>query len=147
LHNDYSHTKLRETLAAMPAFRESMTLDRLLGYGSIASITVAKPDEPTIDMVFYSSGAAALAKCLDNDFRRLGAAELERIAPGAPKGELYMQIEFRSPSAWDSQKFYNDSIEYFATSSYAETIEWLDRNPPDKTIDRSIPPNAPFPPD
>jgi hypothetical protein len=128
-HYNYSNAELRETLAAMPAFRESMTLEKLAGYENISAITVIEYEEMNLKYKISSSDIAALAMHLDNDFRRLDAGVLMGRSANVINAPLKLQIEIRHSRGWDSGGFYTDTIGYTVTSSYTETLKWLGRKP------------------
>jgi hypothetical protein len=129
LHSNYSTKELRKTLADMSCFREGMTLERLIGYEYIAGFAVeySKGSKGSLrDLRLTDSEVLALAKCLDNDFRRLSASELTEKSPDFL---LEFIIDVKYPKSGKSQGYDSYEIDYAVTSSYTETLTWLDEHP------------------
>jgi len=129
MHSNYSTMELREALATMTCFREGMTLERLVGYENIAGFSVVdatgfSSKYKQEELKLFDAEMIALAKCMDNDFRSLSAAEL---AGKTPDISLMFSIEVRYPKSGNLRGYNTYEINYVVTPSYTETLAWMDK--------------------
>ena len=151
LYYKYANDELREELAGMPAFREAVTLESLVGHENISSVSISKSyfDEHPDSGIKYASSYAMpasreeggyealnlpenklreLAQCMDRDFLALSAQEIAGTQGKAPETVTIFHIEYRNPDEDSSQGFYTRYLLYTVTSFNKETVAWMERN-------------------
>jgi len=145
LRRDYSDDALREGLAGMAAFREGVTIDRLIGYGNISSVELyyieargeggyyfndrTAKDLDTMLAKLPDDKIRELVQCMDRDFMRLSAQELAGTVNPVPQELAAFTIEYSKPSDVSERGYYTRSFNYTVTSSYPETLDFLRRLP------------------
>ena len=146
LQQDFTNNETRETLAGMDVFRESATLERLVGYDNIVSVVYSTVG-PWLDNDKYYNDRAdngagdkarqipddkirEMAQCMDRDFLRLSAQEIAGTAQPMPEELALFIIEYREPRENDIHGYYTRTFTYMVTSSFSETLDFMKRSIP-----------------
>ena len=150
LRNNYTSDALMEELAGIDAFREGVTLGRLVGYDKIVSAeysyfgseagfgTGADSADEYDDRIDKNTGyypkmapedkIRELVQCMDRDFLRLSVQELAGTAQPMPGDVAVFTLEFRESSDIDPSVYYMRSFTYVVSSSYSETLDFMKRS-------------------
>jgi len=143
LQNNYANSELVEGLAGMTAFRESVTLDKLVGYDNIIAVQFSNYDfrydgEIYSDDIFDKDADKTpiqlsdakireLVQCLDRDFLSLSVQEIAGTALPMPEELIVFTFEYRKPDEINTRGYYTRIFTYVVTSSYSETLDFMKR--------------------
>jgi hypothetical protein len=109
------------------AYKESLTIARIMPYKTIASARLSYPNYgPTLtdgsdpyDKIMSSAEAVELAKCLDEDFVKLSYRDL------SPDNEILLTFSLNPYNSNKLKSSYGQELQYSITGKYEKTIAWL----------------------